>query len=303
MSVTQGTEQLNSAWSQQRVWSQTANRLKERIDRARGVGLALGITGAVLAVAADQCGGLSMPAGRALSAGAAVTIGVATLLQRQVSTEQVKNWTRARSASEGLKTEIYSYLAGGGAYTGPDPASRLRAETDSITQAVGDLRRHALGIEPDAKPIPAVTDVDSYIALRVNDQITNFYTKRAATYEGRIRRLRAAGYALGVVAIVLAALDAALLVGGVALWVPVVTTVGTSVGAYLAATRYDHLVIEYLRTAQHLQHLCSEYSAKPGNDAAAFIDACEATMSVENQGWMARWNALEQNEPQSATTG
>ena len=194
-----------------------------------------------------------MPAGRALSATAAITAGLATLLQRQVSTGQIRDWTRARSASEGLKTEIYSYLAGGAAYTSPDRDQRLGTTTRGIVEAVSDLQRHTLGIEPDTKPLPAVHDTDSYIALRVNDQIDNYYNKKAAIYDRRVRRLRAAGDLLGVTAVVLAAVAAAFGVGALAAWVPVVTTIGTSVAAYIAAARYDHLVIEYLRTAQRLE--------------------------------------------------
>ena len=45
--------------------------------------------------------------------------------------------------------------------------------------------------------------------------------------------------------------------------------------------RYDHLVIEYLRTAQRLQYLRQDHLANPASDPAAFIDACEAAISVE----------------------
>jgi len=290
MRTRQEPEQLTWAWAQQRIWSQAANRLKQRIDHARLAALLLGIATAVLAVAAGQTGGLSMPAGRTLSAGAAITAGLATLLQRRGSTDQIRDWTRARSASEGLKTEIYSYLGGGAAYTGPGRDQRLGAQTRRIAEAVSDLQRQTLGIEPDAKPMPAVHDIDSYIALRVNHQIHAYYTPKAAIYETRVRRLRMAGDLLGVTAVVLAAVAAAFRVGGLAAWVPVVTTIGTSVAAYIAAARYDHLVIEYLRTAQRLEHLCRQHLDNPASDAATFIDACEAAISVENQAWMARWD-------------
>jgi SMODS and SLOG-associating 2TM effector domain 1 len=62
---------------------------------------------------------------------------------------------------------------------------------------------------------------------------------------------------LGVTAVVLAALAA---------WVPVVTTIATSIAAYVAVARYDHLVIEYMRTAQRLQHLRQEHLDNPAND-------------------------------------
>jgi hypothetical protein len=297
MSTTQDSEQLTRAWAQQRIWSQTANQLKKRIDQARLAALLLGIATAVLAVAADQAGGLSMLAGRVLSASAAVTAGIATLLQRRVSTEQITDWTRARSASEGLKTEIYSYLAGGTAYTRPDGDrdARLGAETRSITDAVSDLQRHTLGVESDGRLMPDVHDLGTYITLRVDEQINNYYKKKAAIYERRVRGLRVVGDLLGITAVVLAALATAFQVTGLSAWVPVVTTIGTSVAAYIAAARYDHLVIEFLRTAQRLDHLRQEQRDKPG-DPAAFIDACEAAISVENQAWMARWDEPSQNQ-------
>lgn len=73
-----------------------------------------------------------------------------------------------------------------------------------------------------------------------------------------------------------------------AAWAPVATTAATTVAAHIAAARYDHLVIEYLRTAQQLEHLRDTYRDAPG-DPAAFVDACENVISVENQGWMTRW--------------
>ncbi len=302
MNTSQQSRQLIEAWAQQRLWSQTASRLKQRIDEARLAALLLGVATAVLAVAADQTGGLSGLAGRVLSAAAAITAGVATLVQRRAGTGQIRDWTRARSASEGLKTEIYGYLSGGTAYTNPNSRDqRLGAETRGITEAVADLQRHTLGITPDTKPIPPVRDVDSYIAERVDDQIGNYYTPRAELYDQRVRRLRAVGTLLGGTAVVLAALAAAFQIGGLAAWVPVVTTIATSVAAYIAAARYDHMVIEYLRTAQRLQHLRQEQLDNPASDPAAFIDACEAAISVENQGWMARWNPPSQTEGSTTT--
>jgi SMODS and SLOG-associating 2TM effector domain 1/Protein of unknown function (DUF4231) len=295
MSTTQAAQQLSWAWAQQRIWSQAASQLKERLDRARRTVLLLAITTAVLAVAAGQISGLSMPAGRILSASAAVTAGVATLLQRRVSTQQIRVWTRARSAAEGLKTEIYSYLAGGTAYTGADRNRRLGIETRNIVDAVSDLQRQTLKLKPDSKPLPSIRDIDTYIAMRLDDQIHNYYRKKAAIYETRIGRLRTVGDMLGVTAIILAALAAALEVDSLAAWVPVVTTIGTSLAAHIAAARYDHLVIEFLRTAQRLEHLRDQYTETPTNNAS-FIDACEAAISIENQGWMARWDdATKQN--------
>lgn len=282
--------QLVWAWQRQRIWSQTASRLKQRIDQARVTALLLAIAAAVFAVAADQVGGLSVGVGRGLSACAAVSAGLATILQRRVSTEQIRDWTRARSASEGLKTEIYSYLARGSAYTDADRDQRLGIEARAIVAAVDDLERHTIGITPDDKPMPPIQDIDSYVAVRVDYQIDHYYRRKAAQYEIRVRRLRQVGDLLGIIAVVLAALAAAFDdLDGLAAWVPVATTIGTAIAAHVAAARYDHLVIEFLRTAQRLEHLRNE-QLNEQVDQPAFIDACEAAISVENQAWMARWN-------------
>ena len=91
MGIQQQSSQLTWAWAQQRIWPQAADRLKQRTDQARLAALLLGVATAVLAVAAQQVGGLSRPAGQALSAAAAITAGLATLIQRRVSTGQIKD--------------------------------------------------------------------------------------------------------------------------------------------------------------------------------------------------------------------
>src|SRR6266516_352336 len=102
---------------------------------------------------------------------------------------------------------------------------------------------------------PPVHDTSSYTTGRVDDQISNYYTPKTGLYDQRVRRLRTVGGLLGVTAVVLAALAAAFQIGGLAVWVPIVTTIAT----YIAAARYDHLVIEYLRTAHRLQHLRQDH--------------------------------------------
>ena len=290
----QWSQQLSWAWAQQRVWSQTANAMKSRIDRARTLGLGLAIGAATLAVAAVQLAGLSSWAGRSLAAAAAISAGLGPISQRRAGTDQVQAWTRARSASEGLKTEVYAYLAGGSTYTGADRERRLGERTRGIVADVADLQWHALGITADDKPVPAVSGIDSYITERVNDQIEGYYRPKAAGYVRRVARLRNVADLLAVISVVFAAMAAAFDIEGLAALVPVVTTVATSVVAYVAAARYDHMIVEFLRTAQRLEQLAGSQADTP-TEPAAFVDACEAAISIENQGWMARWVSDENN--------
>jgi hypothetical protein len=281
-------EPLIWAWAQQRVWSQTANRLKRRIDRARSVALGLAIAAATLAAGAVQLADLASWVGPTLAAAAAISAGLGPIGQRRAGTDQIRSWIRARSASEGLKTEVYACLAGGSRYIGDEPERRLGERTADIVASVADLQRHSLGITPDTKPLPAVVGIDSYITERVNAQIDGYYRPKAASFEHRVRRLRAVGDGLAVIAVVFAAVAASFHVPALAAWVPVVTTVGTSMVAYLAAARYDYLIVEFLRTAQRLEQLRGSYPRDP-SASASFVDDCEDAISIENQGWMARW--------------
>jgi hypothetical protein len=280
------------AWTQQRIWSRTATRLKRNIDRARMLTLCLAITTAVFAAAAVQASGGALWAGRSLSAAAAVAAGLGIVTRRQTGTEQVRTWTRARSVSEALKTEVYAYLAGGSDYAHDDRDRRFAERTRGLVSAVADLQRHSLGEITDNKPVPAIHDVESYIRERINGQLEGYYRPKALLYEHRVRRLRLAGDMLGLSAAALTAAAAAFGTSEFSVWVPVVTTVGTSVAAYIAAAGYDHLIVEFLRTAQRLEYLLDSRVHNSIGDAE-FIDKSEAAISTENQGWMARWETSQ----------
>jgi hypothetical protein len=288
--VTEHSDAVRRVWADQRRWSTVANRLKSRIDRARRVGLWLGILAAASAVAAVQVDDDVSWLGRALSAIAAISAGIsAGLIRSRTSTAAIRDWTRARSASEGLKSEVYQRLAGSSEYTGTEPDQQLADTARQILDDVSDLAPQLLTVTADDRPPPAVSDLGSYIALRVDDQIDGYYRPRAVTYQRRVNRLRLLGDGLGVVAVVFAGVAAAFDVSGLAAWVPVITTITAAVVAHVAASRYDHQIIEFVRTADRLQDLRDNRRGRL--TVHAFVDACEDVISVENQGWMARWNS------------
>ena len=171
---------------------------------------------------------------------------------------------------------------------GGDPARHLAERTRSIDESMGDLLARTARVAPVPKPMPAVHDAASYIAVRVRDQIDHYYQPRAARYQVVVTRLRLVGDALGVVAVVLGVAAGAGAPGRLAAWVPVVTTVAASLAAHVAASRYDHQIVEFLRTAQQLDHIVAAH-ADGELDDSALVDECEQVISVENQGWMTNW--------------
>jgi hypothetical protein len=151
------------------------------------------------------------------------------------------------------------------------------------------LERVTLGITADDKPLPAVKNLATYIEKRVNDQIQRYYRPRAALYEQRVRRLRAVAEALGLLAVVGSAAGAFLGLKAVAAWVPVITTITTSLAAHVSAKRYEEQVVDYLRTARNLEEL-RDTRRSTGMGDAAFIEACEAQLAAENRAWRIGWS-------------
>jgi SMODS and SLOG-associating 2TM effector domain 1/Protein of unknown function (DUF4231) len=274
--------------ARQQVWSETANRLKAGIVRARTAGLLLGIAAAVLAMGAVQLADAYEGVARACGVVAGLAAGLTPLVLRRAGTDQVRDWTRARSASEGLKSELYEYLAGGAAYLGGDPARHLAERTRSIDESMGDLLAHTAGVTATPKPMPDVHDAASYVAERVHPQIDHYYRPRAARYQVVVKRLRLVGDALGALAVVLGVAAGAGAPDQLAAWVPVVTTVAASLTAHVAASRYDHQIVEFLRTAQQLEHIVAAHAGGELDDSA-LVDGCEQVISVENQAWMTNW--------------
>lgn len=293
-------EVLRWVWRQQRAWSRSADTCRRRIDRARTAGLVLSACGAVAAVLAATLAAGSA-AQRGLAVAAAVLVGLVPLVRRAADQAAVRAWTRARSVAEGIKAEVYAALAGGSAYLGDAPVRTLVERCGRILADADDLVAITVDAVAQDRPLPPVHDVDSYLVHRVDAQIEGYYRPRAAAYHRRLTWLRRAELALGALGLVLGALVATGGVEAAGPWVAVVTTVAVAIAAHAGAARYDHQVVEFQRTAAELDHLRATWKVR-GRGPADLIDACEAVISVENQGWMARWHDDPEAEPPPART-
>lgn len=282
-----------SVWRQQSIWSQTANRLKRDLTRSRVATLALTIAGAVLATLGTQVTAVGTPAGKGLLWAAAVAVGLVPVIRPRFGRQAVEVWVRARSASESLKEQVYTYLAEVGPYRGADRDERLRQRAQATVATVDDLLPRTAGIEPKSRSLPAVHDVDGYVAIRVAEQIRGYYRTQAEQLQGRLKLLRGAELALAVAAVVLSAMASSIGAKGAGAWVPVVTTVSAALAAHVAAARYDFLLVEYSRTAAQLERLREGRQTLADPDQAAhaddtFVAECERVISAQNEAWMAK---------------
>jgi hypothetical protein len=192
--------------------------------------------------------------------------------------------------SEALKAEVFLYLCGAGRYTGDDRERMLEAEVRRLEHESGDLQRHADGVEPGCRPLPAVRDIGSYLEERVRrSQLEAYYEPGARKFYRRLRALKVVEVSLALCAAVLAALAA--VSADVGAWAAVVTTAGGAVAAYTAAQRYEFQWIEYSRTASELRRLLERRTSVDGQELSGpeLAVTCEDVISVQNQAWMAKW--------------
>lgn len=287
------------AWQQQSVWSKTADRLKAWPARLRTLRLWLTVGAAALALAGSQVKSASDAAALALAIVAAVALAGAGALRGLASADRMRDWTRARSVSEALKTEVYLYLCSGGEYQSGDREQRLESVLNRVEGDAGDLARYTSGIQPARRDLPKVHDIGSYLEVRVRKgQLEGYYERKALGLRTRLRQLKAAEVALALVAAGLAAAAAASSTVGA--WAAVATTAAGAVAAYIAAERYEYLWIEYSRTARELRRLLNlrtTADARPlsGPDLAA---ACEQVISIQNEAWMAKWGEGDASTPE-----
>jgi hypothetical protein len=293
---------LLELWRLQSLWSRTASRLKTRIERARAAALALTVAVAVAGTLAAVLPTGQPVTGRVLAGVAAFGAAALPLLRPSWSGRTLQDWTRARSVSEAMKGEVYLWLARVGDYRDDEHGARLRENTDKVRTAAADLLRHQVGIEPEQRELPPVHDVRSYFAVRVTDQITTYYRRRAALLRNRLRWFRAVEVALAVLGAALGAAAAGFGRSSFAAWIAVVATITTAVAVHVAAARYEFQLIEFLRTADRLDQLKGKAAtADSAEELDALATAAESVISIENQGWMAK--LAEEPPEQQATAG
>ena len=298
MGADAGTRSLvDSVWEHQSVWSQTANHLKARIDRLRSTMLGLAVASAVLTTLATQAATLSTAAGRVLALSSGITVGLVPVVRGRLGRDAVSRWTRARAVSEELKAECYRFLAGVAPYRGTDRQARLVERTRRVQDAAADLVVDTAGVEAVKRDVPPVTDVASYVEHRIVPQI-RWYQGRSTQLARRLARARRVELGLAVVGVLLAATASTWKAGDVAAWVAVVTTLTAALSSHVAASRWEYQLVEYLRTAGELNRIREEWvAAHPTGQAAdddsadRLVEHCEHVVSIQNDGWMAKWTA------------
>lgn len=263
--------------------------MKSRIEQARLVALLLVVVAAVAGTTAATLSEAQPVASKVLAGVAAAASAALPFLRPAWSGKRLKNWTRARSVSEAIKTDVYLWLTGARPY-GNDPLAReLRKRTDALFVDAADLVPYQGGIEPNDRDLPAVSTVASYFDIRATDQIDKYYAPQAEFIQRRIKLFRGIEIALSATGAIMG-IVAATVGTSLAAWIAVVATIGTALSVHVSATRYEFQLIEFLRTAERLRQLRSqsEVAGLTQQQLLRLVRRAEDVISVENQGWMAK---------------
>jgi hypothetical protein len=286
-------------WARRLEWSAAADNLKRKTVLARGVALFLSSLGAILAAVAASFLAHKPELRTPCAAASAILLGFATYITRWFLTpEAIRAWTRARSVSEALEAEIFTFRAGAAPYGGANAIDLLFNKSQAIQATATDLKGNLVGVQAKSSTPPPGLDRDKYITQRVQHEINSYYLTNALLNAARLSRFRTLEFLLGLAATVLgglasyfSSLDSSLH-SLFSTWVPVFTTLSAAVASHLAASRYAFLVMSYEGTAQRLQDLMTWWrSRQPPTDTdwSQFVKSAEEAMAIENESWTAKW--------------
>ena len=297
------TEALPHLANRAVTWSETADRLKRRLDWVRWLVFAMSISGALAAALASQISmGASFVSTHSIFA-AIGTVFLATgtfLSSRFLRHNDLQAWARARAASEALKREAFRYAAHAKPYDDTAKADQiLIAERSKIEDSVDDLADLTVSAKRLGSSPRTPLTAQQYREQRIEDQINKFYRPKAERYRKIASRLRTIEFFLALAATAVTALAGVvgktIPVGSerfdLAALTAVLTTVSGAILAHIEASRYQYLVTTYLATARRLEDAAADSAQVAANPDSwsEFVNRCEDIIATENNSRMAKW--------------
>jgi len=299
---------LKQAWQSFATYDQLAAHLRRTFERFQSSILVLGILATLLALVHQRW------SNRALHwSVVAIPILASVLIALANRRATGKRWVLLRAAAEAIKTEIYRYRTGTGAYADqPPPRDGAAARRETLARQLEAIDARLMHTEassgpltPYEGPLPpqmygasryddGLSPLDSsrYLATRVADQLSY--------YHGRIGKLERSRNSYQLLAIASAGAGALLAAAGAEIWIGLTTTISVAATAYLANLQLDNTIVAYNQSANKLSGLLREWSSRTANGPARapfedLVARGEAVLTTELSGWVQQMNdALRQ---------
>lgn len=284
-------EAAQAAWDEHVAWSEAATLLKRRRTIWRRVALALTIAGAALQTLAGMSGDERVRFWAGLAGTIALAV-VAFAAKWCLSPESTRNWLRARSISEGIKSEVFAFRAGASPYETEEAVPLFVAKWRAIRDLGKDLQLIRAAVAPPRKEVPPRLDSAAYLERRVAEQINRYYRPKAKENADKASQARNAEFWLALLATILGAVATFSKTESIGPWVAVLTTIGATIATYAAASRYEFQATTFYATARQLDDLRVDWLAAgktaPSPEWSEFVRECEEAISAENRSWMAK---------------
>jgi hypothetical protein len=285
---------LEAVAQNQGLWSETANVMKARYERARGVVFTLSIGAALLATVSSQLDGRPRQVLAILST---VCMGIVSLLTaRMLNASHSQGWVRARAAAEALKQHAYRRAARAAPYEDPATADALlSAEAEKIIGDVDDLINERVSAATSSAPVNLISATD-YIEKRVRNQ-AEWHERKAGVAQQAGQMWRRIEFGLALLTAIITAVVGALEKGQLGWFdfvalTAVLTTLSGTILAYIEASRYDFIVSTYRATARRLrlEETKAPAATEPAAVWSAFVDRCESILQEQNNTWVAKFS-------------
>jgi len=305
------TSQFSSSfefiWSQYRIWTATAKRLKRELTIARIAVLVFTLLGSFTAILSQNIApGSGEVVSKILGWLSATSIAIVGYVGSKILTEEKeKKWLRARAAAETCKSNSFLYLFRVAPYNTTEDDVILFQKIETLIRTLSAIPQATLPTQEELKGIPPLTfTFANYLEERIRKQAKEYYFPKASQYIKYVKRGSQLGITLGLIGFLLGSYGASSSTNNISVWVAFVSTVSASLTTFLTTNRYQYLSMSFQAMGNQLMILWLKGSRIEKNDIQSqydFIRNCEEILATENEAWLTEFNKTESKEETETT--
>lgn len=279
--------QLEHLADRQAIWSQTANKCKRAVDRARYTTFVFSAGGALAAALSTQIEAIRTPLG---IVGALLLAAASYLTARFLNAAILSRHVKARTASERLKKLGYLFAAKAQPFSDPDTRLTTLTELhDVVEDEMGDLNRYEVSAAGSGSCPRDYLTRQHYIDLRIEGQL-KYYRARACEYERKSAWLHRIEWILALLAALATAVSAQIdsTLFDLAAIAAVLTTIAGAVLAHLQYSKLDEQISSFRATERRLERLKKRITAD--DELPTIAKNVEEIIENETGSWALNWS-------------